>query len=65
LFQTVVAPPQKNVLLGFEVPEEGARRDFSHSRDLGDGDALESLFSIEAHRRIDQRLAGATFLGLS
>jgi hypothetical protein len=64
-FQTFVAPPQKNVLLGFEVPEEGARRYFSLSRDLGDGDALESLLSIEAHSRIDQRLAGATLFGLS
>ena len=63
--QAVVAPSQENILLGLEVPEESARCDVGLPRDLGDGDALETPFSIEAHSRIDKRLAGATLLGLS
>ncbi len=63
--QAVVTPSQKNVLFGFEVTEERARCDLSPSRDLGDGDAFKPFFSIQAHGRIDERLAGPTLLGLS
>ncbi len=63
--QAIVTPSQEDVLLGFEVPEEGARCDVSLSGDLGDRDALKPFFSLQAHRRIDQRLAGPTLLGFS
>ncbi len=63
--QAVVTPSQENVLFGFEVTEERARCDLGLTRDLCDGHAFKPFFSIQAHSRIDERLAGPTLLGFS
>ena len=58
----IVPAPEKSVLFSFEVAEERPRGDVGLFGDIRDGNAVESLFSVEAQGRLDQSLARLLFL---
>jgi hypothetical protein len=64
-FQTIVPATEENILLGFEVSEESPRRNVGLARDIRNRHSLETFFSVELHRCVDQRLSRSTLLALT
>src|SRR5207245_1825340 len=64
-FQTIVSTAEENILLGFEVSEESPRRNVGFPRDIGNCHPFETLFSVDLHRGVDQRLSCPTLLALT
>ena len=64
-FQTIVPTAEENILLGFEVSEESPRRNVGFPRDIDNCHPFETLFSVDLHCGVDQRLSCPTLLALT
>src|SRR2546421_6429676 len=64
-FEAFITATEEDILLGFEVAEEGAGGDIRFFSNGGDRDPVEALLAIKAHRGLGHGLTGFLLLSFS